>query len=1179
MQLVSVEVSGFKSFPKATKLTFSGGVTAIVGPNGCGKTNIVDAIRWALGEQKTSVLRSDRMDNVIFNGTATRKPIGMAEVAMAINNSDGALPTPYTEVEIKRRIYRDGGSEYFLNGILCRLKDVVELLQDTGLGPDTYSILELRMVEDILREGGDGRRHLFEEVAGVAKYKSRRQQAQLKLQQTEEDLQRLADILSEVERRVSSLKRQVARARRYQRLKAELTSCEVAILWRDYERLRTELAPLEEEMKRTSDTSVAARSLLRAEEAHVEELRTAAIAIEKELVGARGVFDGFVKEIGALETENASLDARASALQDTLRHAERTSILLREKRELLGQKSKFQETERQKLSQAFRPAQEELAAAQEEYKEQERTLEECLHRIRHHEEYLSSLQTEVTAKGRQLSSREAAYAGHIGRQEVHQQELTQLLEQEKTLTMELQQVAQSEAGLRQHLEKLRQEQGSLRQKHEVCTEELKRTAANLHILRQTVNLTLNKIDLLQTLSERSPRSHPALKFLREKSVAGLLDLLGDTLDVPERYERAFAAILGPAAYYCLVESAEAALRAIEALRQSGTGQAVFVSVDSPPSPESPPMTLPEGILGRAVDFLNGHSAHPIALHFLGQVVIAKDWETLCSLRDWGREHELTLVSLNGEWITPQGVMCGGAMDTRVPADIGLKRQIGALRQQLEEAQTELAAMEKSGERMEAESNSIEQEQSEVQERIAALEADMTLLHEKQLQKSILRQHQKERCTTIEKELATLSQAIRAASVEVEESVRELTSAQENLEKAAASDRDLDAEVTQARKRALTSKERYHRAERQCDEARHRLQLAEVELQGILASISEITTEIQTNDERAAQAHKDEGEVAERKREVEARLLEGFRHRDESSLAVEQQGNRLDEARERIRQQEEKLRAIRGEREEGLEGERRLEREIARLQAERDATLAAARSKFSLDLSTPDFAAAHSDIVSAETGEQRVTELTAKIEQLGPVNLLAIEEYEQENERWQRMLANRDDLLKAKATLKETISRINETAQAQFLEIFTKVRANFQRLFREFFGSGEADLILSGTDLLEADVTLWANPSGKRLKSLSLMSGGEKAMTAIALLFALYQVKPSPFCILDEVDAPLDDANITRFNEMIRHHAEETQFILVTHNKRTMEAADTLWGVTMEEDGVSKVVSVRLVEPN
>jgi chromosome segregation protein len=1175
MQLVSVEVSGFKSFPKLTKLTFSQGVTAVVGPNGCGKTNIVDAIRWALGEQKTSVLRSERMDNVIFNGTATRKPIGMAEVSIAINNNDGALPTPYTEVEIKRRIYRDGGSEYSLNAAPCRLKDIVDLIQDTGLGPNSYSILELRMVEDILREGGDGRRHLFEEVAGVAKYKTRRQQAQLKLQQTEEDLRRLADILTEVERLVSSLKRQVARARRYQKLKKELTTSEVALQWRAYERVCSELSPLEDEMKRTSDTSLAARSLLHAEEAHLEELRTAIISSEKEFSSARDDFQAHVSKIATLETENASLDARAAALRDTISHAERTHILLREKRELLAQKKEHVEKETREQKELFDAAEAEFLSAQEDYKKTETTLDEALFRARHQDEYLAGLRADVAERSRQLSSHETTLAGLIGRQEVHEQELASLAVSEKELEGELRQLDEGAASLRESLEKQRHEQELLYNKLEVGKRNVLHSTENLRSLQQAIDLATDKIEVLETLSQQGPRSDPALKFLRDRPVTGLIDLVSDVLEVPDTYERAFAAILGPAAYYYLVESAESAFRAIDALRQSKAGQAVFVPMDDLPTAEIPDMPLPDGVLGRAIDFLNGRPADPCASHFLGSVVVVQDWDTALTLKDWGKEQNLTLVTLNGDWISPQGILCGGDGDSKVPADFNLKKQIAALAQKLHEMQADLAAGTETHEKTMEECASLEQELSTVQEQLRSLENRDSGLREDLLRKKILQMHLRERREAVEKEQTTTAEAISEASLQVEESQRELAEAQKTLEGAAESDKDLESEVTEARKRASISKEKLHEAERHRDEARHRLELAEVESRGIAASLTEIATEIQASDERAAQARYEAEEVGQRKHQIEAELLAAFRLRDEASLRVERQDGELGEAKERVMQQEEKLRAMRNEREEGLEGERRLEREIARLQAEREAILSTTRSRFALDISAPDFAEAQPEIVSAETDEQKTRELSEKIEQLGPVNLLAIEEFEQENERLQRMVANRDDLLKAKATLEETISRINETAQAQFLETFSKVRANFQRLFREFFGSGEADLILSGTDMLEADVTLWANPSGKRLKSLSLMSGGEKAMTAIALLFALYQVKPSPFCILDEVDAPLDDANIVRFNDMIRFHSEETQFILVTHNKRTMEAADTLWGVTMEEEGVSKVVSVRL----
>ncbi len=765
-------------------------------------------------------------------------------------------------------------------------------------------------------------------------------------------------------------------------------------------------------------------------------------------------------------------------------------------------------------------------------------------------------------------------ASLTGRQEAHQHELDYVRGQSKALEAQLDGIARKEAEIRAPLQGLEQEATELRQKLEGRDEAIRRSDENFRALQHALDVTESKVELLSTLSEQGPRSDPALKFLRERPVAGLIDLLSDSLDVPEAYTRAFAAVLGPAAYYYLVESADAAFSAIEALREAGAGQAVFVPINELETSEIPQTALPEGTLGRAADFLDGRLDDPIVRHFLGNVVLVQDWETAWALRGWGRENGLILVSLNGEWITPQGVVRGGG-EAKIPSDFGLEKQLERLRAKLQEARSHLEAETRGHSELVAERMSVEERLSQAEEQIGTLQNELGRLHEGRLQQRTLLEHLKEREGNAEKELAALTQSIDAARAAVQKYAAELAAAQQKLDQAAASGTDLEKELSQVRRVATTSRDKYHKAERHRDEAKHRLELSEAELDRIITSSEEITTEIRASDERAAQARQEEETLGQRKREVEGLLLQKFHRRDEFAKEVDRLQTQLDESRDRVRQQEEKLRALRSEREESLEGERKLEREIARLQAELDALVAGAKSNYGMDLSTEDFADAHAEIVSAQTSDEAVAELKTKIDQLGPVNLLAIEEFEQENERLQAMLANRDDLLKAKATLEETIAKINETAQSKFLETFGKVRANFQRLFREFFGAGEADLILSGTDLLEADVTLWANPSGKRLKSLSLMSGGEKAMTAIALLFALYQVKPSPFCILDEVDAPLDDANIARFNEMIRRHATETQFILVTHNKRTMEAADALWGVTMEEEGISKVVSVRL----
>ncbi len=1176
MQLVSISLSGFKSFPKGTKLTFSEGVTAVVGPNGCGKTNIVDAVRWALGEQKTSVLRSDRMDNVIFNGTATRKPVGMAEVCLVIDNSDGALPTPYSNVEIKRRLYRDGGSEYYLNGIASRLKDVVDLIQDTGLGPDSYSILELRMVEDILREGGEGRRHLFEEVAGVAKYKTRRHQSQNKLHQTEEDLLRLADILSEVERQVSSLKRQMSRARRYQKLQTSLSTLELGLEWQRFVKLQAELKPMEQAMKQTSDSVLAARNLLRAEEATLEEQRMQALMKEKEFTKSRANLEVCITDVAALETENATLDARKAAARDIISHAERARILLREKKELLAKKQEFQEGETRKYSKAFEAAEAKHTEVKEAYHKLEKVLEEVLYRTRHHDKYLADLRADVAAKGRQLAEKKAALSGFEGRRDAYEQEREQILGQKKELELEQSRIAEQEAEMEKPLHELKREETEFQQKLQTCEEDKQQLEGKLRESQRILDLTESKLELLKTLSEKGPRSDPALKFLQEKPVAGLIDLLSDAVEVQEPYSRAFAAILGPAAYYYLVESMETAFSAVSALKDANAGRAVFIPVSELKSEQVSQSPLPEGTVGRAIDFVNGKLSEPVASHFLGKVVIVQDWEAACALKQWGRENELTLVTLQGEWITPQGAVCGGAATTKTPADFGLKKQHAQLEEELQQARTNLEAVNEEKETCAQQRAAILEELTQTQKRVQSVESEYNRLREKRQQKSMLLEHHQTRLTIVEKELTELAEKIQTARVEEQDDSAALDGAQEKLDKGSLSSTDLERELSEARQEATASKEQLHRSERKCDAAKHQLELAQIELQRMIATAEEITAEIQSSEKRAVDAEKEESVLSNRKKEIEGQLLEKFRSRDEAALDVDRRNTELDEARENVRLKEEKLRSLRSEREDELDGERRLEREIARLQAEREALLAGVRTKHGLDLSDEIFAEEHPDVIEAETNEELVAELRNKIEHLGPVNLLAIEEYEQENERLQSMQANRDDLLKAKATLEETIAKINETAQEKFLETFRKVRANFQVLFREFFGSGEADLILSGTDLLEADVTLWANPSGKRLKSLSLMSGGEKAMTAIALLFALYQVKPSPFCILDEVDAPLDDSNIVRFNEMIKKHAPETQFILITHNKRTMEAAETLWGVTMEEEGISKVVSVRFV---
>jgi chromosome segregation protein len=422
---------------------------------------------------------------------------------------------------------------------------------------------------------------------------------------------------------------------------------------------------------------------------------------------------------------------------------------------------------------------------------------------------------------------------------------------------------------------------------------------------------------------------------------------------------------------------------------------------------------------------------------------------------------------------------------------------------------------------------------------------------------------------IERELGESRCGLEAAQRAVDEAEAELA-------KNELSTGHLTAQLTIAKTEVDRQREVKHEAEKARDAVRHRIELADADVTRIQLSLTDIAESLAASEKNAEDAANEIANLEQRLRELEASLIDRFRRRDELAQATDKIATHLDEIRNRIAEQDERVRAQREAQAGELEGERKIELEIARLRGEIDALVSNACNQYGFDVAAPDFAEQHREEIAVEASPELFQELKQKVERLGPINLLAIEEYEQENSRLELMLKQREDLLKAKQTLQETIARINETAQAHFLHTFEAVRGHFQRLFQEFFVAGEADLILSGSDLLDADITLWANPSGKRLKSMSLMSGGEKTMTAIALLFALYQVKPSPFCVFDEVDAPLDDANIDRFNRVIRMHSQHTQFILVTHNRRTMEIADNLYGVTMEEEGISKIVSVRLL---
>jgi chromosome segregation protein len=1176
MQLLSISINGFKSFAKPTKLDFAAGITAVVGPNGCGKSNVVDALRWVLGEQRSSILRSERMENVIFNGTVVRKPSGMAEARILFDNSQSLLNVPYAEVEIARRLYRDGTSEYLLNNNECRLKDITDLLHDSGMGPNLYTILELKMVEEILREDGEGRRALFEEAAGVAKYKIRRRQALQKLRQTEEDLVRLADIVSEVERQVSSLKRQAMRARKYDEYSKQLRALEGALIYREYLRLKGDLAPLEDAMQASSASSDAVRSAIRLEESKLLELRTREINCEKETSAARKLLTEIAAEISALEAEEAGLRARQQAAQQTIERSKREQQLFEDKRVLLEMRKAEAEKNEAESTGELTVASEKVANAMEALAAAEETWNEADNAARIHTELVSGLRHRAAECQRDISHATVSKAGIVSRIEFMQSELHQLNDERGALQTKLRETKELYGGVEAQEQLIHADEQRLL--NELQSRKSKLSLAE-EFLRKLISMSegaKNRADLLRTLEERGPRSHSALRALKSKPVDGLIELLGDAVVVDEPYQRAIQAVLGPAAYYYLAESMESALAAMEMLRRESAGQTTFLAITEFQTDDIIPMDPPIEALGSALTLLKVPPDNAVIAHYLSRVIVVNDWQTALQLYPWARSRRCTLVTLDGQWIGSDGLLRGGSEDIGLPVDLGLTKQLSELDERLGQIAADREQTAQAIRQSQAEIAETEQTISKVRREIDHFTDERLKIREQQVK--------------IETRLVTLDERENASQSQIVELSTEAKSWEERidilqnaageadrvLKEAEMSAQDIQLKAVEEQRRVALAKDYRHACERERDAVQHKLDLMTAEHQRIVQSLQENDEEHAIALQSAELAAEDLIKLAGRLQEIDDISVAKYRRRDEMAAEVDKVSQRLDETRNLIAEQEDRLRALRDSHAGELEGSRRIELEVARLRGELDALIANARTQHNLEVDNENFLIGHPELDHTESSAELLQECRQKIDRLGPINSLAIEEYEQENTRLELMLKQRDDLLKAKSTLEETIARINETAQARFLHTFEAVRSHFQRLFQEFFVAGEADLILSGPDLLDADITLWANPSGKRLKSLSLMSGGEKTMTAIALLFALYQVKPSPFCVFDEVDAPLDDANIDRFNRVIRMHAEHTQFILVTHNRRTMEIADNLYGVTMEEEGISKLVSVRLM---
>lgn len=1179
MYLSKIEILGFKSFAQKINLTFDAGITAIVGPNGCGKTNVVDAIRWALGEQKPTTLRSDKMEDVIFNGTKSRKPVSMAEVSLTIENTKGILPTEYSEVTITRRVYRSGESEYYLNKTLCRLKDIRDLFMDTGMGSDAYSVIELKMVETILSDKADERRRLFEEAAGVTKYKHRRKEAHRRLESVQMDLTRVSDIVREVQKAVNSLERQAQKAERYNAYAKELHESELQLMMREYSSMFGKIAPLKEQLNVAVDVQTRIDVELKQEEALLDVLRSEMTELEERSAEAQAALTRQFEEIHQLEQAIATGTERRRSLSANIDRYEKERVDLtaqREDREL-------------------------------KLEELKHDLETAAIRMREAEEVYGRTKAELDAFDAQVAAKKAEVKAHQDRVIGLLHEISDLKNRESqskarmdNLKGRIEFIAEENSLLQKEIVKnkdlvttLSAEDRELRRKfaeaevrvHEMedlgkrKQEDIEKLRERDFELRSATERKRSKLDFLKSLIEsHDGLSEGAGTLLKTPEWSATIQTtVGDALTTDAKYSIALEAALGESAGYVVVDSMDTAFRAIEFLKSQKKGKATFVCLDKLPKvPERrEPIQMP-GVVSWAHELARCDSRYsPLVSILLEGVLVVED---LASARTVAASHPaLRCVTLDGEQVGGnRGVIKGGSPRSDEGRSIGRKNQVEQLVRELEELDRILAANQSALGRLteevelvdvrhlKDEAREIEQNTTTVEVRIAQLEFEKKRARETVERGNAESAKLRNEIDVLQRELAQTGPVLSRLEDQKAEAERQTGSASSELETMEALLAEYARKANDANVDVLSSK---------------------AEQRSVEQEIQHATTTIATLQESFNQRGKD---IAAAKQEIEvlksqlAETAEALTAARESGEQVKKQKKLVDgeygEKRSQVHSIELKLKDERLKHEGTLKSAHDLEFKIQELTMKAESIKTRAKDEFEVDLQLESF----EDLESFDFAAAReaVRSLKEKLRALGAVNFAAFDEYKSEKERLDFVDAQKNDLEESEKTLLATIEEINTTAQKKFLETFGLIRENFITTFKGLFDQGdECDLSLEeGVDPLEARIEITAKPRGKRPTSIDLLSGGEKTLTAIALLFAIYLVKPSPFCILDEVDAPLDDSNIDRFTRILRKFSDDTQFIVVTHNKRTMEAANALYGVTMEEEGVSKLVSVRFDQP-
>jgi chromosome segregation protein len=1214
MYLQSLELVGFKSFAHKTVLDFHPGITAIVGPNGCGKSNVLDAIRWVLGEQSAKALRGGEMADVIFSGTDSKQGVGMAEVSLTFADCEKELGTEYNEIRITRRVFKDGRSEYLLNKTSCRLKDIQLLFMDTGIGRTAYSIMEQGKIDLVLSSRPEDRRAIFEEAAGITKYKAQKKEAFRKLEYTDANLIRLADIMKEVKRQIGSLQRQAGKARRYKSLFENLKTLDTHACRRTHDEALQEIRALEREIQRLRDLQQSLADQVESQEFGLSEQRRELEALEEQSVLARQKVQELRNQAESATNRIAFNEERIEEAQ-SLSQRHQSDIAAAEEK-LLVQQTQLEETDHQlqEIFQTLRVEEQHLQEQQSEVSRlrldrqtAEQATQELQRQIQKAESKIATLRGELSST---LNQRETCET-RLG---LLQKELTQtsstieqLTAQVTTIRTQLEQAQATLQNRREMLQDNEHAQAALQKELAKADQEIIDNERALHERE-------SKLDVLKQLNEEGAGlgegTEAVLRGLAKPELyrTAVLGALANLIEVENEFVPAIEAALGQHLRTVFIHDSTVAEAIAAELKDNKVGRAALVPIPFLPKQSAVKLqTLPDRGFAWALDRVKSQpSAAPLINRLLENVLLAKDLETAFEIKR--AAPELAVATLAGEYISREGIVIAGTS-----ADMGnsiLQRKI-----QIRELQRE--------------AGSIRDLVQERKRRKEALLAEIALLQGRILEDREELQHAQIHASTLQGQLSLLDRELREAEGKAKSLSWERDSVQQRFDSAREKVQSLEGEVASTVAQQSQLQERLATV------------LAEVETlrkneDSLVEIVSELKIRVATEKQREESLQRQRQPIAGRLAELTDLIASRRRDIDHykarvDQLAAENESLRskistLETDRATVESQVTELQREKSTRLQSLEavevnlrhlrkqltdcqelrGQQEVKTTQLNLQLEHLKEHAAHRYQVDLPSFEPDWYAfqvaireqrkrleqaesapasdsgapsahshSHSE-VDWEFVKTAIAEITERLDAMGPVNLEAIQEYDELEERQRFLDEQHGDLVRSKNELLDVINKINATTKALFAETFEQIRTNFQEMFSELFGGGKANLLLvDDSDPLESGIEIIAKPPGKQLQSISLLSGGEKAMTAVSLLFAIYMVKPSPFCVLDEMDAPLDESNINRFIKILDRFVAQSQFVVITHNKRTIAKSDLLYGITMEEHGISKLIGVRL----